>query len=206
MGRATRWFMGLFGIKPSSCSGSGTISNRIDRSSLAGVSLCDSYETIPPNISEREAAWLRSFYKAGEEEIERRAHAVAVAAATAAAADAAVAAAKAAAAVVRLRGQGKSGPLGVGNSRENRAAMQIQCTFRGYLARKALRALKGVVKIQALVRGFLVRKQAAATLRSMEALVRAQATVKFQRALRRMGNTAPARKSTVHTFPGLTCI
>lgn len=71
-------------------------------------------------------------------------------------------------------------------------------------ARKALRALKGVVKIQALVRGFLVRKQAAATLRSMEALVRAQATVKFQRALRRMGNTAPARKSTVHTFPGLT--
>lgn len=133
MGRATRWFMGLFGIKPSSCSGSGTISNRIDRSSLAGVSLCDSYETIPPNISEREAAWLRSFYKAGEEEIERRAHAVAVAAATAAAADAAVAAAKAAAAVVRLRGQGKSGPLGVGNSRENRAAMQIQCTFRGYL-------------------------------------------------------------------------
>lgn len=71
-------------------------------------------------------------------------------------------------------------------------------------ARKALRALKGVVKIQALVRGFLVRKQAAATLRSMEALVRAQATVKFQRALRRIGNTAPARKSTVHTFPGFT--
>ncbi|KAJ0263082.1 IQ-domain 25 [Hirschfeldia incana] len=196
MGRATRWFRGLFRIKPSSCSGSGTISNRIDRSSLAGVSLCDSYETIPPNISEREAAWLRSFYAAGEEEIERRAHAVAVAAATAAAADAAVAAAKAAAAVVRLTGQGKSGPLGVGNSRENRAAMQIQCTFRGYLARKALRALKGVVKIQALVRGFLVRKQAAATLRSMEALVRAQATVKFQRALRRIGNSAPARKST----------
>lgn len=72
-------------------------------------------------------------------------------------------------------------------------------------ARKALRALKGVVKIQALVRGFLVRKQAAATLRSMEALVRAQATVKFQRALRRIGNSAPARKSTVHTyFFGLT--
>lgn len=54
-----------------------------------------------------------------------------------------------------------------------------------------------MVKIQALVRGFLVRKQAAATLRSMEALVRAQATVKFQRALRRIGNAAPARKSTV---------
>ncbi|EOA18544.1 hypothetical protein CARUB_v10007101mg [Capsella rubella] len=192
MGRATRWFKGLFGIKPSSCSGSdtGAISNRLDRS------LCDSYETIPPNISEKEAAWLRSFYAAGEEEKERRTHAIAVAAATAYAADAALASAKAAAAVVRLQGQGKSGPLGGGNTRENRAAMQIQCSFRGYLARKALRALKGVVKIQALVRGYLVRKQAAATLRSMEALIRAQATVKFQRALRRIGNAAPARKST----------
>lgn len=130
MGRATRWFKGLFGIKPSSCSGgtdSGAISNRLDRS------LCDSYETIPPNISEKEAAWLRSFYAAGEEEKERRTHAIAVAAATAAAADAAVAAAKAAAAVVRLQGQGKSGPLGGGKCRENRAAMQIQCAFRGYL-------------------------------------------------------------------------
>ncbi|XP_019086438.1 PREDICTED: uncharacterized protein LOC104717283 [Camelina sativa] len=194
MGRASRWFKGLFGIKPSSCSGSdtGAISNRLDRS------LCDNYETIPPNISEKEAAWLRSFYAAGEEEKERRTHAIAVAAATAAAADAAVAAAKAAAAVVRLQGQGKSGPLGGGGgkSRENRAAMQIQCAFRGFLARKALRALRGVVKIQALVRGYLVRKQAAATLRSMEALIRAQATVKFQRALRRIGNAAPARKST----------
>ncbi|CAA7037112.1 unnamed protein product [Microthlaspi erraticum] len=200
MGRATRWFKGLFGIRPSSCSGygSGATSNRIDRSSVAGVSLCDSYETIPPNISEKEAAWLRSFYAAGEEEIERRTHAIAVAAATAAAADAAVAAAKAAAAVVKLQGQGKSGPLGGGKLRKNhRAAMQIQCAFRGFLGRKALRALRGVVKIQALVRGFLVRKQAAATLRSMEALVRAQTSVKFQRALRRIGNAAaPARKST----------
>lgn len=128
MGRATRWFKGLFGIKPSSCS------NRLDRSSVAGMSLCDSYETIPPNISEKEAAWLRSFYAAGEEEQERRTHAIAVAAATAAAADAAVAAAKAAAAVVRLTGQGKSGQLRNGQqNRENRAAMQIQCAFRGFL-------------------------------------------------------------------------
>ena len=49
-------------------------------------------------------------------------------------------------------------------------------------ARKALRALKGLVKIQALVRGYLVRKQAAATLHSMQALVRAQATIRSQKA------------------------
>jgi len=48
-------------------------------------------------------------------------------------------------------------------------------------ARKALRALKGLVKLQALVRGYLVRKQAAATLHSMQALIRAQATVRSKK-------------------------
>jgi len=49
-------------------------------------------------------------------------------------------------------------------------------------ARKALRALKGLVKIQALVRGYLVRKQAKATLHGIQALIRAQATVRSKRA------------------------
>lgn len=55
-------------------------------------------------------------------------------------------------------------------------------------ARKALKALKGLVKIQALVRGYLVRKRAAATLHSMQALIRAQAAVRSQRARRSMNN------------------
>ncbi|KAL8104372.1 hypothetical protein AgCh_028543 [Apium graveolens] len=70
------------------------------------------------------------------------------------------------------------------NSREKCAAIKIQSVFRGYLSRKALRALKGLVKLQALVRGYLVRKRAAATLYSMQALVRAQASMRSQRARR----------------------
>ncbi|RCV27297.1 hypothetical protein SETIT_5G313800v2 [Setaria italica] len=58
---------------------------------------------------------------------------------------------------------------------EEKAAVVIQKTFRGYLARRALRALRSLVKIQALVRGYLVRKQAAMTLHRLQTLMRLQA-------------------------------
>ncbi|KAI4325320.1 hypothetical protein MLD38_030732 [Melastoma candidum] len=179
MGWAARWLKGIFGTRKdkagsSRCPGSAS-NDRGDkrRWSVGGSSKEERAAAGVPFASYpvSEPAWLRSYIL--ESEKEQSKHAIAVAAATAAAADAAVAAAQAAVAVVRLTSQGP-GPVLAGSGRERRAAARIQAVFRGYLARKALRALKGLVKLQALVRGYLVRKRAAATLLSMQALIRAQ--------------------------------
>ncbi|GAA0176201.1 hypothetical protein LIER_29238 [Lithospermum erythrorhizon] len=67
------------------------------------------------------------------------------------------------------------------NAIDQSAATKIQSFYRGYLSRKALNALRGLVKLQALVRGHLVRKQAAATLRCMQALITVQSRARAQR-------------------------
>uniref|UniRef100_A0A1D1YZ25 Protein IQ-DOMAIN 14 n=1 Tax=Anthurium amnicola TaxID=1678845 RepID=A0A1D1YZ25_9ARAE len=109
-------------------------------------------------------------------EEEQSKHALAVAVATAAAAEVAVAAAQAAAEVVRLTGT----PMSYNKAREN-AAIKIQTAFRGYLARKALRALRGLVKLQALVRGRAVRRQTSATLKRLQSLIKIQEQVRAHR-------------------------
>ncbi|XP_024980597.1 protein IQ-DOMAIN 14-like [Cynara cardunculus var. scolymus] len=190
MGKAARWFRGLLGMKKDK-ENADNMSPR-DRKEKKRWSFGKPMKESPAaavaansNSSlTTDPTWLRSYMSASEKEQNK--HAIAVAAATAAAADAAVAAAQAAVAVVRLTSHGRGTLFGGG--RERWAAVKIQTVFRAHLARKALRALRGLVKLQALVRGFLVRKRAAATLYSMQALLRAQTAVRSQRARRSFRN------------------
>lgn len=62
--------------------------------------------------------------------------------------------------------------------KEEQAAVKAQAAFRGYLARRAFRALKGIIRLQALIRGHLVRRQAASTLRATWLIVKFQAIVR----------------------------
>ncbi|KAM0933625.1 putative IQ motif, EF-hand binding protein [Dioscorea sansibarensis] len=214
MGRATRWLRNLLGGKKENNKNSSSNNNSIinnnnvnngynedkrekkrwsftksSRDSNAGTDKQTIHLHHPRTTTTDSSAWLHSFYS--ESEKEQNKHAIAVAAATAAAADAAVAAAQAAVAVVRLTSQGRGTMFSGVHERD--AAVKIQTAFRGFLAKKALRALKALVKLQALVRGYLVRKQAAATLHSMQSLIRAQATVRAQRSRKLQPETRPRR-------------
>ncbi|KAK3140176.1 hypothetical protein QOZ80_5AG0397110 [Eleusine coracana subsp. coracana] len=70
---------------------------------------------------------------------------------------------------------------GDGDDEEVAAAVKIQSAFRSYVARKALCALRGMVRLQAMVRGQLVRRQASVALRRMQALVDAQMRARNER-------------------------
>ncbi|XP_051137694.1 protein IQ-DOMAIN 2-like [Andrographis paniculata] len=115
--------------------------------------------------------------KSVEVDDEQTKHAYSVAVASAAAAEAAVAAAQAAAEVVRLTTVNQF----AGKSKEEIAAIKLQTAFRGYLARRALRALRGLVRLKSLVDGPTVKRQTANTLKCMQHLSRMQSQVQSRR-------------------------
>lgn len=135
-----------------------------------------------------------------EAEEEQSKHAIAVAVATAAAAEAAITSAQVAAEVVRLtnspqfnnhheeytqiispaakfRSDNPQNTHKKERDIKEIAAIRIQTAYRGYLARKALRALKGLVRLQAIIRGRLVRKQTVTTLKCLQSVVNIQSRV-----------------------------
>ncbi|KAG8643083.1 hypothetical protein MANES_11G002000v8 [Manihot esculenta] len=157
-----------------------------------------------------------------EAEKEHSKRALNVAFATAAAAEAAVAAADAAAEVGLLTGVPHSiqqcekkteahsaikiqaGALHSTNQYEKEiheiAALKIQATFRGYLARKALQALRGIVKLQAIIRGRNVRRQAMNTLKCLQSIVNIQSQVCAKRIQMVEGTCTCDENKSFHKF------
>ncbi|EYU38984.1 hypothetical protein MIMGU_mgv1a008113mg [Erythranthe guttata] len=177
MGKASKWFRGLLGLSTTTTNAAPTPKPPPKRKwSFAKPHR----ETDPRNSQHRGHP---------NDNDDASKHAIAVAAATAAVADAAVAAAQAAASVVQLTSSSRGISTAAARTsrsavhRQEWAAVTIQSHFRGYLSRRALRALKALVKLQALVRGHLVRKQTAYTLRRLQALVRAQVRARAGRCL-----------------------
>ncbi|XP_038990912.1 protein IQ-DOMAIN 14-like [Hibiscus syriacus] len=61
------------------------------------------------------------------------------------------------------------------------SATKIQAAFRGYLARRNFRALKGLVRLQGVVRGHNVKRQTITAMKYMQLLVRVQSQIQSRR-------------------------
>ncbi|KAG4165543.1 hypothetical protein ERO13_A13G084700v2 [Gossypium hirsutum] len=80
-----------------------------------------------------------------------------------------------------VRRQSNTGPRFAGKSNEEVAAIKIQTAFRVYLAKRALHALRGLVRLKSMMEGPMVKRQAAGTLRCMQKLSRVQCQIRLRR-------------------------
>ncbi|KAH8513478.1 hypothetical protein H0E87_006663 [Populus deltoides] len=210
MGRASKWFRAVLGLKKPDPPLDHPVTTRSkEKRRWSFVKSHREKDQHHHQQQQQETEAVKAGFLYGQEfEEDPNKHAIAVAAATAAVAEAAVAAAQAAAEVVRLTSSGRcvdnsvayvSGSPGL---REDFAAVKIEAAFRGYLARRALRALKALVRLQALVRGHLERKRTAEWLHRMQALQRAQARARAGRAQISECSHSSSKSSRYH-LPGL---
>ncbi|KAF8727390.1 hypothetical protein HU200_018994 [Digitaria exilis] len=86
--------------------------------------------------------------------------------------------------------------------KEEQAAVKAQAAFRGYLARRAFRALKGIIRLQALIRGHLVRRQAVSTLRATWLIVKFQARIRGRNVRVSQAAIHGSQKLTQQNFGG----
>ncbi|KAL5751119.1 hypothetical protein ACOSP7_025722 [Xanthoceras sorbifolium] len=216
MGRASKWFRSILGLKKPDSTHSSTSQPLPARSRSKEKRRWSFVKSYREKDYQNTTTKLHSMYGQQDSAAEpddapspsSDRHAIAVAAATAAVAEAAVAAAQAAAAVVRLTsssGRCRNYPAAYatscGGTLDDVAAIKIQSAFRGYLARRALRALRGLVRLQALVRGHIERKRTAEWLRRMQALLRAQARARAGRAQLSESSQSSSKSSHFH-HPG----
>ncbi|XWS66924.1 hypothetical protein CRYUN_Cryun05aG0242400 [Craigia yunnanensis] len=95
--------------------------------------------------------------------------------------DAVAPAAPAQVAVEVVPHQHNMGARYAGKSKEEVAAIKIQTAFRVYMAKRALHALRGLVRLKSLMEGPVVKRQAASTLRCMQTLSHVQCQIRMRR-------------------------
>ncbi|XP_016436478.1 protein IQ-DOMAIN 3-like [Nicotiana tabacum] len=69
----------------------------------------------------------------------------------------------------------------LGESKEEFAAIMIETAFRGYMARRGFRALRGLVRLKKMVEGQSVKRQATSALRYMHTVARVQSEIHTRR-------------------------
>ncbi|XP_010937801.2 protein IQ-DOMAIN 2 [Elaeis guineensis] len=189
MGRKTKWFDTIKKVfspeskekkseKSKKKSGYGTSKNSDPRASEP-LENADPVPVSPPPPS---SLPLNEEIKVAEAENEQNNHARSAAPATVVATEAAE--------VVRLTTTTRF----LGKSREEVAAIKIQTAFRGYMARRALRALRGLVRLKSLIHENSVKRQATTTLRCMQTLARVQSQIRSRRIRMQEENQALQRQ------------